>query len=73
MTTDGEEEWLQWNGSYETAQEAAAKLVATGKDVDFVLVIDGKAPKQAVAMKRHILAEFNREQRPGTKLYKVKV
>ena len=73
VTFEGNEEWHPWYGSYKTAQLAAARLVAESNVISFVLILDGRVEQGATVPVKMILAEFNREHREGTKLFRLPV
>jgi hypothetical protein len=56
---DTPDEWIPVNGGRTTALDAAALWLGQ-PNTDFVLVLDGRLPREALAQKHHMIAEFNR-------------
>lgn len=63
--------WIPWKSDYLSACAFAGKALYVIEGAEFVLVLDGGVRQGAIASKKQILAELQKEHRPGSKRLEV--
>lgn len=69
--SDRPDEFRPMYGTQKVIYSQCAEIVATGDDVDYVLLVRGRLREGQIARKRDIVADFQRYAVSGAKLWEV--